>query len=121
MCRGLVNLLSRSVNHGWAIPSTSDHLCVLSLSFCQAGAGTCPTYKRQVEASQDTGGGSNYSTAYFSLAKTAERADGYQTTVTGVRGGYHKPCPLTSYPPNEKQWADQRASYDSWQLLFAKL
>ncbi len=27
--------------------------------------------------------------------------------------GYHKPCQLLRYPPIEKQWADQRASYDS--------
>lgn len=58
------------------------------------------------------GEGSNYSTAYFSLEKKAERADGYQTTVTGVQGGYRQPCQLPCYSRNEKQWADQRASYD---------
>lgn len=58
------------------------------------------------------GEGSNYSTAYFSLAKKAERADGYQTTVTGVQGVIANLAKLSCYSRNEKQWADQRASYD---------
>lgn len=48
----------------------------------------------------------------FLRQKKAERADGYQTTVTGVQGGYRQPCQLQCYLRNEKQWADQRASYD---------
>lgn len=47
------------------------------------------------------GEGSNYSTAYFSLAKKAEKADGYQTTVTGVQG-LSQTLPITALPTNQE-------------------
>lgn len=84
--RRLINLLSRCVNHG--LGSMAKRLSALSPGFCRTGTGTCPTCKRQVGAPKASENVPIIAQHIFSLALKAERADGYQTTVTGIQGGY---------------------------------